>query len=433
MSHLDARLNLARKSQILTRDLSLPIVPRLHPQEDERYCFIVEWLDPHSGLTMRYQMLYGPADCSVEMVRHEPEPGDSFHSSPRQPKLSAFIHHHHHHPFDTSLTTRHPPPLNTHPVHPQYDIKNRRPFLKKTKIPTVTMDTLHMGAVVTVYSRQLKIVEYGDSHTEAAFSLARQQTLCVVKPGAVHLAGKVINASQKSGFSVARVKMAQLSSAQASAMFGEASATELSSGPSMGVSLVGDDAVSSFKALAKELVSSLGDCVVYSESADAVASQTSAYFANAPACRLADTALCLVKPSSMDHLGLVLDAVMGAGFTMTGASTFTLDRVDAVEFLEVYKGVVPEFAASVDELTSGPFVAIEVAQNGSNGTSENGVVEALREACGPADPEIARVLRPNSIRAKFGFDKVRNAVHCTDLPEDGELETHYFFKILQNA
>ena len=324
--------------------------------------------------------------------------------------------------------------MNTHPVHPQYDIKNRRPFLKKTKIPTVTMDTLHMGAVVTVYSRQLKIVEYGDSHTEAAFSLARQQTLCVVKPGAVHLAGKVINASQKSGFSVARVKMAQLSSAEASAMFGEASATELSSGPSMGVSLVGDDAVSSFKALAKEIVSSLGDCVVYSESADAVASQTSAYFANAPACRLADTALCLVKPSSMDHLGLVVDAVMASGFTMTGASTFTLDRVDAVEFLEVYKGVVPEFAAAVDELTSGPFVAIEVAKmSGSNGTSENGVVEALREACGPADPEIARVLRPNSIRAKFGFDKVRNAVHCTDLPEDGELETHYFFKILQSA
>ena len=346
------------------------------------------------------------------------------HSIHPHANLSAFIHHH---PFDES---DHRPS----PVHSQYDIKNRRPFLKKTKIPTVTMDTLHMGAVVTVYSRQLKIVEYGDSHTEAAFSLARQQTLCVVKPGAVHLAGKVINASQKSGFSVARVKMAQLSSAQASAMFGEASVAELSSGPSVGVSLVGDDAVASFKALAKELVGSLGDCVVYSESADAVASQTSAYFANAPACRLADTALCLVKPSAMDHLGLVVDAVMASGFTMTGASTFTLDRVDAVEFLEVYKGVVPEFAASVDELTSGPFVAIEVAQSGSNANgSENGVVEALREACGPADPEIARVLRPDSIRAKFGFDKVRNAVHCTDLPEDGELETHYFFKILQNA
>lgn len=52
---------------------------------------------------------------------------------------------------------------------------------------------------------------------------------------------------------------------------------------------------------------------------------------------------------------------------------------------------------------------------------------------GPLDPEIARVLRPDSLRAKFGFDKVRNAVHCTDLPEDGALETHYFFKILQEA
>ena len=52
---------------------SLPPHRPRPPQEDERYCFIVEWLDPHSGLTMRYQMLYGPADCSVEMVRHEPD------------------------------------------------------------------------------------------------------------------------------------------------------------------------------------------------------------------------------------------------------------------------------------------------------------------------------------------------------------------------
>ena len=28
--------------------------------------------------------------------------------------------------------------------------------------------------------------------------------------------------------------------------------------------------------------------------------------------------------------------------------------------------------------------------------------------------------------------QVKNAVHCTDLPEDGVLEVEYFFKILQN-
>ena len=36
--------------------------------------------------------------------------------------------------------------------------------------------------------------------------------------------------------------------------------------------------------------------------------------------------------------------------------------------------------------------------------------------------EICRHLRPNTLRAKYGFDKVQNAVHCTDLPEDGTLE-----------
>lgn len=47
------------------------------------------------------------------------------------------------------------------------------------------------------------------------------------------------------------------------------------------------------------------------------------------------------------------------------------------------------------------------------------------------DPEIAKNLRGNTLRARFGIDKVRNAVHCTDLPEDGTLEVEYFFSILQ--
>ena len=50
------------------------------------------------------------------------------------------------------------------------------------------------------------------------------------------------------------------------------------------------------------------------------------------------------------------------------------------------------------------------------------VVKTFREMVGPSDPEIAKYLRPDTIRAKFGFDRVRNAVHCTDLPEDGVIE-----------
>jgi nucleoside-diphosphate kinase len=36
-----------------------------------------------------------------------------------------------------------------------------------------------------------------------------------------------------------------------------------------------------------------------------------------------------------------------------------------------------------------------------------------------SDPELGKKLRGNSLRAKYGIDKVKNAVHCTDLPEDG--------------
>lgn len=56
---------------------------------------------------------------------------------------------------------------------------------------------------------------------------------------------------------------------------------------------------------------------------------------------------------------------------------------------------------------------------------QENVVNAFRAICGPHDPEIAKTIRPNTIRAKFGIDRVKNAVHCTDLPEDGVLEVIY--------
>ncbi|RHZ38553.1 hypothetical protein DYB26_011012, partial [Aphanomyces astaci] len=51
-------------------------------------------------------------------------------------------------------------------------------------------------------------------------------------------------------------------------------------------------------------------------------------------------------------------------------------------------------------------------------------------AAGPWDIDMARELKPSTIRARFGTDRVHNAVHCTDLSEDGALESQYFFDIL---
>lgn len=70
----------------------------------------------------------------------------------------------------------------------------------------------------------------------------------------------------------------------------------------------------------------------------------------------------------------------------------------------------------------GVSVALEVrAQN---------AVETFRQSVGPWDVEMARELRPTTIRGKYGVDRVKNAVHCTDLPQDGQSECEYCFKLM---
>lgn len=58
-------------------------------------------------------------------------------------------------------------------------------------------------------------------------------------------------------------------------------------------------------------------------------------------------------------------------------------------------------------------------------------MERLRVCAGPHDPEIGKHIRPQSLRARFGSNRVENALHVTDLAEDGVLEVKLIFKIIQ--
>ena len=112
---------------------------------------------------------------------------------------------------------------------------------------------------------------------------------------------------------------------------------------------------------------------------------------------------------------------------------FFLDKATAEEFLEVYKGVLPEFGPLASHLTTGPCIALEIRLDNLFQffvlifSRQENAVNSFRELCGPHDPEIAKTLRAGTIRAKFGSDRVKNAVHCTDLDEDGPLEVFFHF------
>ena len=49
------------------------------------------------------------------------------------------------------------------------------------------------------------------------------------------------------------------------------------------------------------------------------------------------------------------------------------------------------------------------------------------------DIEIAKEIRPESIRAKHGMNRVLSGIHCTDLECDGANECEYCFHIMTSV
>lgn len=137
--------------------------------------------------------------------------------------------------------------------------------------------------------------------------------------------------------------------------------------------------------------------------------------------------LCIIKPHAVKEgkIGGIIKMITDNDFTITAMKMIHLDRRQSEEFYEIYKGVVGEYLQMVTQLQSGACLALEV-----QGQCEE-VQPRFRAFCGPADAHVAKILRPKTIRATFGVDKVANAVHCTDLKEDTLLELEFFFKVLE--
>jgi nucleoside-diphosphate kinase len=56
-------------------------------------------------------------------------------------------------------------------------------------------------------------------------------------------------------------------------------------------------------------------------------------------------------------------------------------------------------------------------------------IEHLQKVCGPQNSLTAKNQAPSSIRAMFGKDSLRNAVHCSDSLQAYEHESRVFFSV----
>ncbi|XP_061894532.1 nucleoside diphosphate kinase 7 [Entelurus aequoreus] len=370
----------------------------------DRFAFLAEWYDPTACLLRRYQLFYYPNDNSVEM----------------------------------------------------FDVKNQRIFLRRTKYGDLRKEDLFVGNRINVFSRQLNLVGYADRYTANKLGSKKERTLALLKPDGVLKIADILEIAKDAGLMVTNAKMTHLTWSQAADLYVEHQSKpffnslvhQVSSAPVVALELMGDDAVSIWRKLLgpsdvaaarKEAAHSVrglfgtddGRDVAHGSDSLAAAARELEFFFPTAICHgppntalYSDCTCCVIKPHAVSEglTGKILNSIAAAGFHISALEMFNVDRANAEEFYEVYKGVVLEYTDMVTELSLGPCMVLEI--HGAD------VAKAFREFCGPADPEIARHLRPTTLRAIYGTDKVKNAIHCTDLPEDAVLEVQYFFKIL---
>lgn len=127
--------------------------------------------------------------------------------------------------------------------------------------------------------------------------------------------------------------------------------------------------------------------------------------------------LMIIKPDAVaaGRIGEIIARVERENFRITGLRYLLLTKEQAEGFYAVHRER-PFFSALVWYMTSGPVVVARLERDNA--------VEHWRKVIGSTDPLKAD---PGTIRRMFGTNIEANAVHGSDSPQNGQIETDYFF------
>jgi nucleoside-diphosphate kinase len=319
------------------------------------------------------------------------------------------------------------------------DAESGRKFLKRTKLETsnknLRRDDFFIGNTVNILSRELKLIDYGDSSTRSSLELSMEKSIILLPIRSINNIGQIIHHMEISGLTLDQLRSFILSKQ----MLHE---TLLSLDAPLFPLARSDDFVTlvavTFRGMkaVERVLNEINDLQQrgaihelllvpksrksadnYYEMFLGVRHMTSANLEKASTC-------CIIKPHAVKSrsTGSVIDEIIRAGHIVRSLVLCRLDRSSAAEFLALYNGVAPDFNEIVDEMSSGPMVALEI---------ETEPLE-FRKFVGPWDIDMARALYPESLRAKFGISAIENAVHTTDLPRHVDFELRYIFELLDN-
>eukprot|EP00605_Chrysophyceae_sp_TOSAG23-4_P001852 GSChrysophyteH1.ASY1.ANO1.2044.1 assembled CDS len=290
------------------------------------------------------------------------------------------------------------------------DVKSSKKFLKRTAAPKhIVREDFFIGATVLLMARELVVIDYGDGATRQRLHHQMQQTVLLIPSEHANMQsqwGKIIDSCQSEGLLLVRAKS-------------------------------GENGVSTGIKVAKKYDNPSANGEVNSENCSLLVATTGVQSLDlknyllegdrhlSSSVTLDNNTCCIIKPHAVKSklTGAIMDHILQQSYEISAVSSLYFDRTAAEEFLEVYNGVVPEYQGHVVELCSGMCVALELRAQEA--------VPTFRTTAGPWDVEMAKELRPDSLRGRYGVDRVRNAVHCTDLESDAVAECEYCFKILE--
>lgn len=310
------------------------------------------------------------------------------------------------------------------------DLKSNKKFLKRSACPdSVKKTDFFIGGKVLLYSRELDIVDYGDLYTKSKLAQEMQPSVILCPSSTQANWGALIESSCAKGLMVSAAKTVMFgpsAMSEVNAVMGSAAGLDDPAGVLV-LCMQGEDGV----ATAMDAVEAAGLSGRVLVSSSAAAASDLKNMLLGPKSDLSSSATldsctcCVIKPHAVrdNLLGPILTHLAKQSYEISALSTVFFNHESAEEFLEVYKGVVPEYNDHVVEFCGGMCVAMELRAQDA--------VQTFRQTAGPWDVEMAKELRPNTIRGIYGIDRVRNVVHCTDLESDAVAECEYVFKILQ--
>lgn len=126
----------------------------------------------------------------------------------------------------------------------------------------------------------------------------------------------------------------------------------------------------------------------------------------------------LIKPDGIEHMGSIFDIIHREGYYIRNLRMAQFTKATAKNFYDehTHQDFYPKFA---DHITSGPVVGMRLGRLDA--------ISHFRNLIGPRKSDEAKEMAPHSIRAQFGTDGRKNAIHGADGEKTKDRECELFF------